>query len=79
VSSGDVAPGPSLTLDGALVLESGERLPSVTVAGGRLVTLASPHGHDAFLIEGEAANALVTHFRRGVENGSGREERTWVA
>lgn len=30
----------------------------------RLATLASPHGHDAFLIEGEAVNALVAGFRR---------------
>jgi homoserine O-acetyltransferase len=29
----------------------------------RLVTLSSPHGHDAFLIEGEAVNALVKDFR----------------
>lgn len=29
----------------------------------RLVTLRSPHGHDAFLIEAEAVNALVREFR----------------
>jgi homoserine O-acetyltransferase len=46
---------------------------------GRLATLRSPHGHDAFLIEGEATNALVTRFRKGVESGKGREEGTWVA
>jgi homoserine O-acetyltransferase len=46
---------------------------------GRLATLRSPHGHDAFLIEGEAANALVARFRKGVESGRGRGEATWVA
>jgi homoserine O-acetyltransferase len=45
----------------------------------RLVRLASPHGHDAFLIEEETTNALVARFRRDVEGGSGREEDTWVA
>jgi homoserine O-acetyltransferase len=44
---------------------------------GTLATLRSPHGHDAFLIEGEATNALVARFRKGVEGG--REEGTWVA
>ena len=47
--------------------------------GGRLATLASPHGHDAFLIEGEAVNALVRGFRKDVESRQGREERTCVA
>jgi homoserine O-acetyltransferase len=46
---------------------------------GRLVTLASPHGHDAFLIEGETVNALLTGFRRDAESGRPREEATWVA
>ncbi len=46
---------------------------------GRLVTLASPHGHDAFLIEGEVTNALVARFRRDNEKGQGREEGLWVA
>ena len=45
----------------------------------RLVTLRSPHGHDTFLIEGEASNALVARFRRGIENGNGHEEETWMA
>ena len=45
----------------------------------RLARLASPHGHDAFLIEGETTNALVARFRRDVESGKGREEGTWVA
>jgi homoserine O-acetyltransferase len=31
--------------------------------GGRLARLASPHGHDAFLIEVEAVNALLERFR----------------
>jgi homoserine O-acetyltransferase len=46
---------------------------------GRLVTLASPHGHDAFLIEGEAVNALVSAFRSELDGRRRREERTWVA
>jgi homoserine O-acetyltransferase len=46
---------------------------------GRLATLASPHGHDSFLIEGEAMDALVRGFRSDVESRPRREERTWVA
>ncbi len=48
----------------------------------RLVTLRSPHGHDAFLIEGEALGALVKNFRATLaERGApgGREETSWVA
>jgi len=48
----------------------------------RLVTLRSPHGHDAFLIEGEAVGAQVKGFREALA-GSGvpgeREETSWVA
>jgi homoserine O-acetyltransferase len=40
---------------------------------GRLATLRSPHGHDAFLIEGEAMNALVAGFRREIAREAGRE------
>jgi homoserine O-acetyltransferase len=50
---------------------------AAALPGGRLARLASPHGHDAFLIEGEAMNALVRGFRTDLE--SRREERTWVA
>jgi homoserine O-acetyltransferase len=46
---------------------------------GRLVTLRSPHGHDAFLIEDEATNALVVRFRQELENDESREEGSWVA
>ena len=56
---------------------AGRRLPAA-----RLATLSSPHGHDAFLIEGEATNALLSGFRAAIERGSqgnGREEGTWVA
>ena len=52
---------------------------------GRLATLRSPHGHDAFLIEAEAVNALVAEFREetAAELGaaaapSGREEASWA-
>jgi homoserine O-acetyltransferase len=47
----------------------------------RLVTLRSPHGHDAFLIEGEAVNALVTDFRAGLRTrrSSAGREASWVA
>lgn len=51
----------------------------------RLATLRSPHGHDAFLIEAQAVNALVADFREGAatEPGaaaapSGREEASWA-
>jgi homoserine O-acetyltransferase len=50
---------------------------AAALPAGTLATLRSPHGHDAFLIEGEATNALVARFREGIEGG--REERTWVA
>jgi homoserine O-acetyltransferase len=46
---------------------------------GRLVTLRSPHGHDGFLIEAEAVNAIVVRFRRDLEKEGGREEGSWVA
>jgi homoserine O-acetyltransferase/O-succinyltransferase len=52
---------------------------AAALPAGRLVRLGSPHGHDAFLIEGEAVNALVSGFRKQVEKGAGREEGTWVA
>jgi homoserine O-acetyltransferase len=45
----------------------------------QLVTLRSPHGHDAFLIEGEATNAIVRQFRDGLERRPWRKEETWVA
>jgi homoserine O-acetyltransferase len=35
----------------------------------RLATLRSPHGHDAFLIDVEALNELVTGFRAAVKGG----------
>ena len=46
---------------------------------GRLETLRSPHGHDAFLIEGEAVNALLARFRAEVEAPRGREEASWAS
>jgi homoserine O-acetyltransferase len=46
--------------------------------GGRLVALRSPHGHDGFLMEAEAVNALVAEFRAGLRAGR-REEGSWVA
>ena len=52
---------------------------AAALPGGRLATLASPHGHDAFLIEGEAMNALVRGFRKHLASRQRREERTWVA
>jgi homoserine O-acetyltransferase/O-succinyltransferase len=52
---------------------------AAALPAGRLVSLGSPHGHDAFLIEDEAVNALVSGFRRQVEKGAAREEGTWVA
>jgi homoserine O-acetyltransferase len=44
--------------------ELAEALPA-----GRLATLSSPHGHDAFLIEGEAVNELVVRFRASLAQG----------
>ena len=52
---------------------------AAALPAGRLATLRSPHGHDAFLIEGEAMNELVKGFRVGHESGDGRGEETWVA
>jgi len=52
---------------------------AAALPAGRLATLASPHGHDAFLIEGEAVNALVARFRRELESGDRQAEGTWVA
>ncbi len=36
---------------------------------GRLATLRSPHGHDAFLIEGDAVNGLLAGFRASLLPG----------
>jgi homoserine O-acetyltransferase len=52
---------------------------AAALPGGRLATLASPHGHDAFLIEGDAMNALLRSFRDDVEGRERPVERTWVA
>ncbi|HXK10862.1 MAG TPA: homoserine O-acetyltransferase [Vicinamibacteria bacterium] len=52
---------------------------AAALPAGRLLRLGSPHGHDAFLIEGEVVNALVSGFRRQVERGAAREEGAWVA
>jgi homoserine acetyltransferase len=112
--SAGALPAASLELSGPFTLESGARLPSVTVAfrtwgrpdagGGNAVlvygttgptsprpggpgrwggdfpalTLASPHGHDAFLIEGEATNRIVCRFRRDIDD-RGHGEASWVA
>jgi homoserine O-acetyltransferase len=51
---------------------------AAALPGGRLATLRSPHGHDAFLIEGEATNGLLVRFRRSLEK-NGHREGTWVA
>jgi homoserine O-acetyltransferase len=51
---------------------------AAALPGARLVTLSSPHGHDAFLIEAEAVDALVARFRQDVEAPLGREEGTWA-
>jgi homoserine O-acetyltransferase len=45
----------------------------------QLVSLRSPHGHDAFLIEGEAINAILARFRDEVAGRPWRKEETWVA
>jgi homoserine O-acetyltransferase len=52
---------------------------AAALPAARLATLRSPHGHDAFLIEGEATNALVLRFRGEIASGGGREEGAWVA
>jgi len=45
---------------------------------GRLETLRSPHGHDAFLIEGEAVNGIVARFRDSLETQAGRGRASWA-
>ncbi len=42
---------------------------------GRLAWLRSPHGHDAFLIEGEQVDRQLLDFRRQVACGAGLEGR----
>jgi homoserine O-acetyltransferase len=42
----------------------------------RLVTLRSPHGHDAFLIEGETLNAVVAEWRRTLAEGAAGPPRS---
>jgi homoserine O-acetyltransferase len=47
--------------------------------GAGLLTLRSPHGHDAFLIEGEAMNARLAEFRTGLPQAGGRREGAWAS
>lgn len=42
---------------------------------GRLAWLRSPHGHDAFLIEGDQVNGLLLDFRRQAASSAGIEGR----
>lgn len=42
---------------------------------GRLAWLRSPHGHDAFLIEGDQVNRLLLDFRRQLAPAAGVEGR----
>jgi homoserine O-acetyltransferase len=46
---------------------------------GRLATLSSPHGHDAFLIEADAVDALVRRFRVSLGHVRGAGRQQWVA
>jgi homoserine O-acetyltransferase len=43
-----------------------------------LSTLRSPHGHDAFLIEGEEMNAQLAGFRAGLRTAGRRREGAWA-
>ena len=43
---------------------------AAAIPGARLATIASPHGHDGFLIEGAAVNDLLLEFRHEVEAGA---------
>ena len=55
---------------------------AAALPSGRLATLRSPHGHDAFLIEAETVGALLKDFRATLlDRGSPgeREETSWVA
>lgn len=42
--------------------------------GARLATIASPHGHDGFLIEDRAVNDLLARFREDITAGRDRQE-----
>jgi homoserine O-acetyltransferase len=52
---------------------------AAALPNGRLAMLRSPHGHDAFLIEGETVNALVAGFAARRSSSRRRAEATWVA
>jgi homoserine O-acetyltransferase len=52
---------------------------AAALPAARLVTLSSPHGHDAFLIEAEAVNELVRRFRASLGAGRDAGGRQWVA
>jgi homoserine O-acetyltransferase len=62
-----VAPALVVSIDSDVLYPPAEQEQlAAALPDARLVTLRSPHGHDAFLIEGEAVNALVRAFREEV-------------
>ena len=70
------APALVVSIDTDLLYPPSEQVElAAALPAGRLATLVSPHGHDAFLIEAEATNALVAEFRA---RGADREETGWA-
>ncbi len=52
---------------------------AAALPNARLAALCSPHGHDAFLIEGEAMNGLLVAFRARLASERRRREAARVA
>jgi len=83
--SAGALPAASLELPGPFTLESGARLPSVTVAfrtsgrpdedGGNAVLVRSALTGSAKRV----TSRIVARFRRDIENDRGRREAPWVA
>jgi homoserine O-acetyltransferase len=63
----------------ALYVPAEQRALARWLPAARLVTIASAHGHDAFLIEGEQLNALLVSFRRDVERAWWSDRRCAVS
>jgi homoserine O-acetyltransferase/O-succinyltransferase len=59
-----------VTIDSDVLYPADEQIELASLLpAARLVTLRSPHGHDAFLIEAEALGGLVAEFRSAVKGG----------
>ena len=66
-------PGLVVAIDSDVLYPPSEQVAlTLGLPRARLARLASPHGHDAFLLEGRAVSELLSSFRSEVERPRGR-------